>query len=158
MIMASRKQKIGWKLRVRKRLAGLLRRGGVELGEGRKLRAIVFGTRDGLRARRLGFEIMVSAGALLMHNLGAKQEFTVVGRKVRPTFHSALRLRYMFRNRWMLWRRHAWYFPHWAAFDLIYSHYNLLRILAFEDHRLQKMIAVIRGSWDGLCNKRGEIL
>lgn len=110
-----------------------------------------------LRARRLGFEIMVSAEALLTHNLGTKREFTVAGRTVRPTFHSALRLRYMFRNRWTVWHRHAKQFPHWAAFDLIYSHYNLLRILAFEDQRGRKLIAVIRGTWDGVRGKTGEI-
>lgn len=110
-----------------------------------------------LRARRLGFEILVSAEAVLTHNLGAKREFTVAGRKVRPTFHSARRLRYMFRNRWIVWRRHARRFPHWAAFDLVYSHYNLLRILVFEDQRGRKLLAALRGTWDGIRGKQGEI-
>jgi len=106
----------------------------------------------------MGFEVLVSAKAMLVHNLGAKQEFTVAGRKVRPTFHSALRLRYMARNRWVVWRRYAWAFPHWAAFDAVYSHYNLLRVLAFEDGRGAKLAAVVRGTWDGLRGRRGRIL
>ena len=111
-----------------------------------------------LRARRLGFEILVSAGAMLGHNLGTKREFTVAGRKVRPTFHSALRLRYMARNRWVLWRRYARMFPYWAAFDGVYSHYNLLRVLVFEDGRLPKLAAVVRGTWDGLLGRKGKFL
>ena len=111
-----------------------------------------------LRARRLGFEILVSAGAMLGHNLGAKREFAVAGRKVRPTFHSALRLRYMARNRWVLWRRYARAFPHWAAFDGVYSHYNLLRVLVFEDGRLAKLAAVACGTWDGLRGRKGKFL
>ena len=81
----------------------------------------------------------------------------MAGRKVRPTFHSALRLRYMARNRWVVWRRHAWAFPHWAAFDAVYSHYNLLRVLVFEDGRAAKLAAVVRGTWDGVCGRRGQI-
>lgn len=110
-----------------------------------------------LRARRAGYEILVSLAAVLTHNLGAKREYRVAGRAVRPTFHSALRLRYMARNRWVLWRRFAREFPHWAIFDLVYSHYNLLRVLIFEDRRVAKLVASVRGTWDGLMGRRGKI-
>ena len=110
-----------------------------------------------LRARRAGHEIIVSAAATLLHNLGAKREYRVAGRAVRPTFHSALRLRYMARNRWPVWRRHARHFPHWAAFDAVYSHYNLLRVLIFENGRLSKLVASVRGTWDGMLGRQGRI-
>ncbi len=111
-----------------------------------------------LRARRAGYEILVSGAALLTHNLGAKREYRVAGRVVRPTFHSALRLRYMARNRWIVWRRYAREFPHWAAFDFVYSHYNLLRVLVFENHRFAKLVAMFRGTWDGARGRTGKIL
>lgn len=111
-----------------------------------------------LRARRAGFDIVVSADACLRHNLGAKQEFLIGGKAVRPTFHSALRLRYMFRNRVRLWRRYAWAFPYWALFDGIFTPYNLVRVLVFENHRLAKLGAAIRGTWDGMLGRSGAIL
>lgn len=110
-----------------------------------------------LRARRAGCDIMVSAGALLTHNLGAKREFRLGPRTVRPTFHPAERLRYMFRNRWVLLRRHGRHFPHWVLFDFIFVHFNLLRVVLYEDQRREKLMAAVRGTWDGLLGRTGEI-
>lgn len=110
-----------------------------------------------LRARAAGYEILVSARATLIHNLGAKREFTIAGKPIRPTFHSPLRLRYMARNRCRMWRRHALRFPYWAAFDIIFSHYNLLRVVLFEDARLRKIGAMARGTWDGILGRSGPI-
>lgn len=110
-----------------------------------------------LRALRSGHEIVVSAGAKLIHNFGAQREYHVAGRVVRPTFHSALRLRYIARNRWAVWRRHAWAVPHWAVFDAVSSMHILIRVLVFEDRRWEKLCAMIRGSWDGVCGRKGKI-
>lgn len=110
-----------------------------------------------LRARRFGYDIMVSAAAMLRHNLGAKREYHVAGHPVRPTFHSGLRLRYMFRNRVILWRRYAWAEPHWALFDGVFTTFNLLRIVLFEDRRLEKVGAAMRGTLDGMLGRRGRI-
>ena len=110
-----------------------------------------------LRARAAGYDVVVSAGAVLLHNLGAKRDIRVAGRTVRPTFHSARRHRYMARNRWTVWRRHARRFPHWAAFDAVHSGLNAVRVLVFEDGRMAKLAAMLRGSWDGWLGRRGEI-
>lgn len=110
-----------------------------------------------LRARQNGYEIVVSGAALLTHNLGAKQEFRLGGSIVRPTFHPASRLRYIFRNRVTLWRRYAFRFPHWAAFEAIFTPYNLTRILIFEDQRRAKLLAALRGTWDGVLGRDGPI-
>lgn len=110
-----------------------------------------------LRARRSGFDIVVSAEARLVHNLGAKREFMVGSKPVRPTFHSPLRLRYMFRNRCRMLARHAAAFPHWALYDCVFTPYNLLRVVLFEDRRLAKLGAAIRGTWDGLLGRSGPI-
>lgn len=110
-----------------------------------------------LRARRAGYEIVVSADAWLTHNLGAQREFRVAGRSVYPTFHSPLRLRYIARNRWTVWRRHAKAFPYWAAYDAVWGVLGMVRMLVFENDRTRKMKALIIGSWDGLCGRTGRI-
>jgi len=110
-----------------------------------------------LRALAAGYDVVVSAGAVLLHNLGAKRDIRVAGRTVRPTFHSAKRHRYMARNRWVLWRRHARRFPHWATFDAVHSGLNAMRVLLFEDGKMAKLGAMLRGAWDGLLGRQGEI-
>lgn len=110
-----------------------------------------------LRARRGGYEILVSAEAWLVHNFGAQREYHVAGRVVRPTFHSALRLRYISRNRWAVWRRHARAVPHWAMFDAVSGLHVFLRVMIFEDRRWEKFCAMLRGSYEGLLGRQGKI-
>lgn len=110
-----------------------------------------------LRAFRAGYEIVVSAEAKLVHNFGAQRVVQLAGRVVRPTFHSALRLRYIFRNRWRLWRLHAWAVPHWAAFDAVSCLHVFARVMVFEDHRRGKFNAMARGTWEGIKGGHGKI-
>lgn len=108
-----------------------------------------------LRARRRGWRTMVSAGARLAHNLGAKREVVVAGRRLRPTFHSASRHYYMMRNRILMWKRHGWRYPHWLLFDACFGLLNSARVLLAEDQRWAKMAAAFEGMRDGLCGRMG---
>ncbi len=110
-----------------------------------------------LRARRAGYEIVVSADAWLVHNFGAQREFRMAGRVVRPTFHSALRLRYIARNRWRVWRRHARAVPHWASFDSLWCLHVFARVMLLENARGAKFCGMVRGTWDGLLGRTGKI-
>ncbi len=108
-----------------------------------------------LRARRRGWRTMVSAGARLSHNLGAKREVAVAGRRLHPTFHSATRHYYMMRNRILMWKRHGWRYPHWWLFDACFGLMNFVRVLLAEDRRVDKARAALEGLWDGLCGRGG---
>jgi rhamnosyltransferase len=110
-----------------------------------------------LHATQLGYEIIVSARAKLKHNFGAQRAYKFIGLIVRPTFHSALRLRYISRNRWRIWRRYALSAPHWAAFDIVSFLHVIIRITLFEDHRIAKIYAIFRGTWDGVMCRHGKI-
>lgn len=110
-----------------------------------------------LRARRAGYEVLVSAEAWLVHNFGAQREYRVAGRVVRPTFHSALRLRYIARNRWRVWRRHARAVPYWAAFDAVSCLHVFVRVMVLENARWAKLCGMVRGAWDGLRGRTGKI-
>jgi len=111
-----------------------------------------------LRARRAGYEILVSCNALLQHQLGFKREVRVLGLTVMPTFHNPTRLYYASRNRIPVMRRHAWAFPHWLAFDIVAMSYNLFRIVAAERDRRAKLRAVIMGTMDGIFGRLGPKL
>lgn len=110
-----------------------------------------------LRARQHGYEIVVSSSAFLAHNLGHKREYKIGKIKVLPTFHPPMRLRYMHRNRVMLWSRYALAFPHWVVFDVLFVIYNLVRLLLFEDRRRVKLLAALLGLRDGLVRRSGPI-
>ena len=107
-----------------------------------------------LRVIRAGRQVAVAAGAFLQHRLGARESALLLGRDFRPTHHAAFRHYYIARNRLALWRRHALAVPHWAAFDLSYSLYNLFRVLVFEEQRWQKFRSMLRGTWDGLRGRK----
>lgn len=108
-----------------------------------------------LRARRRGWRTMISAGARLQHNLGARRNVMVAGRKMCPTFHSATRHYYIARNRVLMWRRHVWRYPHWWLFDAVFGGLNVVRVLVAEDRRREKVKAMALGTWHGLLGRRG---
>jgi rhamnosyltransferase len=108
-----------------------------------------------LRAKKAGFKILVSAKAILNHQLGEKREKKLFGIIFKPTFHSALRLYYISRNRISMFREYALIFPHWLLFDLTAAFYNAFRIFLLEDKRFDKFVAILQGTWDGLRGKMG---
>lgn len=108
-----------------------------------------------LRLIASGFRICVSQRAYLEHRLGARTRHVVVGHDFRPTHHSALRHYFIARNRITMWRRHAAAVPHWALFDFCFGIYNGFRVLVFEKDRWRKFKAMVLGTWDGLCGRKG---
>lgn len=108
-----------------------------------------------LKALRAGWKVRVSAKARLAHNLGSKREVTTIGRTFRPTFHTASRHYYMARNRIWMWRRYAIRFPHWWLFDVCFGLLNTARVFLAEDHRLSKVVAMLRGTLHGLIGRSG---
>ena len=108
-----------------------------------------------LRAHRRGYIVLVSARAALLHNFGNRKSLIVLGLQIRPTFHAPARLYYVYRNRIAMIRMYALAFPHWLAFELLAAILNMFRIVAFEDHRLAKVRASLRGTWDGLLGRMG---
>jgi len=111
-----------------------------------------------LRVRRAGRDIVVSHAAVLNHELGARRSKIIMGHEFRPTFHSALRHYYIARNRVFVWKKHALSVPHWALFDLSYCIYNFLRVVLFEDRKMEKIRATIVGTYDGLKARFGPVI
>lgn len=108
-----------------------------------------------LRAQIAGYKILVSAKAVLRHRLGDMKEMAVAGYAVRPRFHSPDRIYYQYRNRIPTLFRYGRAVPHWTSFDVVTSTYNLLRIMLFEDRRLEKIRAAATGTWHGLTGRMG---
>jgi rhamnosyltransferase len=108
-----------------------------------------------LRARARGYRVLVAGRARLLHALGAKRVMRVGRYSVRPTFHAADRLYYIYRNRIPLLKRYGLREFHWLAFDLLATGHNLFRVAFFEDDRWRKLSSVLEGTVDGLLGRTG---
>jgi rhamnosyltransferase len=111
-----------------------------------------------LRARRTGCDVHVASRARLNHRRGSKRPVRFLGRTWWPAFMPPLRLRYLFRNRLHVARRHGWHNPHWITFELVYTAKILAEIVCLETGKLPKLAACLRGTWDGLLNRRGALI
>jgi len=108
-----------------------------------------------LRAQANRFRIAVACSAHLEHKLGERREASLAGLHMVPTFHSPARWYYISRNRIPMLRMYSLRFPHWLFYEIVASTYGMLRMLLFEDRRLEKIRAIIRGTFDGLRTRMG---
>lgn len=108
-----------------------------------------------LRAKQANYAILVSASAHLEHRLGEISEKSIGAMKFRPRYHNEKRVYFLYRNRIITARKYTKHFPHWFLFDTVQTSYNLVRILAFENNRMQKFRSALRGTFDGLLGKTG---
>lgn len=109
-----------------------------------------------LRARSMGYSIIVACNAKIDHILGDRRRVKVGEVTLYPTFHPPLRWYYISRNRIAMIRMYALRFPHWFSYELVASWYTLMRMLLTEDQRLEKLSAIWQGMWDGLRGRMGE--
>ena len=108
-----------------------------------------------LRCRATRRLIAVSHAALLMHSFGARDRRRWCGLAFTPTNHSPRRHYYIARNRIAMIRRHGLKNVHWLLFDLANAGLLLARVLAVEDREVDKVRAMIVGTWDGLLGRSG---
>lgn len=109
-----------------------------------------------LRARSMGYRIIVACNARIDHVLGRRRQAKVGEITLYPTFHLPLRWYYISRNRIAMIRMYATRFPHWFSYEIVASLYTLVRMLLTEDQRLEKLRAIWQGMWDGLRGRMGE--
>lgn len=110
-----------------------------------------------LRAIAAGYSVRVAAAAKLRHRRAAKRAVRFLGCTFWPAYMSALRLRYLFRNRVRLLARHTWRAPHWAVFEIVHSLKICAEIVFLEPGKLAKLAACARGVWDGVAGRSGRI-
>jgi len=110
-----------------------------------------------LRAKQHGYAIVVTGKTSLYHRLGNQQKKQIGPLTMHPTFHSPLRWYYMNRNRIPMFQLYALRFPHWFFYETLITSYGFIRLLLFEDQKINKFIALILGTLDGLRRRMGPI-
>lgn len=109
-----------------------------------------------LKLNNKGFKIIQVNSAILIHNLGDSIKKSILGLTVTPTNHSALRRYYMTRNRMYMWKEYKETFPKWVLSDKRKFITENLKIILFEDDKIQKFKYIKKGISDYKNNIFGE--
>lgn len=109
-----------------------------------------------LSLNRKGFRVIQVSSAVLIHNLGESVKRNVLGLKMIPTNHSPLRRYYMSRNRHYIWDKYKEDFPGWVLTDKRRFITENLKIILFEDKKMEKFKYIKRGIKDYKNNIFGE--
>ena len=108
-----------------------------------------------LRINSMGYKIIRVNSAILIHNLGESIQKKILGITITPTNHSALRRYYMSRNRKYIWNKYRGTFKEWVIKDKIRSLNEIVKIIAFEDEKLNKLKMIKSGLNDYKDKKWG---
>lgn len=107
-----------------------------------------------LRAQEAGYKIIQIGGCSLIHHIGSERKVSLLGHSFAVSDYTPLRHYYDSRNRILMWKE----FPHDYSFRGKVNHLlgrlkAIGKILLFEDNKLTKSVAIIRGTWNGLFNR-----
>ena len=109
-----------------------------------------------LSLNKKGFKVIQVNSAILIHNLGESVKKSILGLKMIPTNHSPLRRYYMSRNRHYIWNKYKKDFPGWVLTDKRRFITENLKIVLFEDNKIEKFKYIRQGKRDYKNNIFGE--
>lgn len=112
-----------------------------------------------LRARSMGYRIVLCEDAFLHHSVGTPRMHSFLWlRQVKATHHGSRRYYYLTRNRIVMvkryWRRH----PRWCYLTARSVARDLIVNFVVEDHKWSKLAATLRGIVDGLRGRMGMVV
>lgn len=110
-----------------------------------------------LRLRKKGYRIVRINDAVLNHNLGEIRYRNILGLRIKTSNHSATRRYYMTRNRLKVMTRHFWFDVRFFRREFMELLKSFLAVSLIEDHKSQKLSAMLRGVWHFLIGRYGKI-
>jgi rhamnosyltransferase len=109
-----------------------------------------------LRLRAAGFRIMRGGGAVLEHRVGEIITIPLGARGFHLTSHSPLRKYYKTRNRFYVADRYRDIFPFFRFRDMARFLLELVRLLIFEDEKVEKLRMMGKGYRDYRKGRLGK--
>jgi rhamnosyltransferase len=110
-----------------------------------------------LRVATHGWKIIYCPSAILLHNPGEVEQFSLLGlRKVTTTNHSPLRRYYLMRNGLWTIRHYAGTHPGWAAAHTWQMSKEVVRVLLFEKNRTSIFLMWLRAIRDAVRSRLGR--
>jgi rhamnosyltransferase len=108
-----------------------------------------------LRLRNRGFKIIEAADAPLAHRLGSPAIHQVLKKTCIVTNHAPVRRYYITRNRLRVYRKYALSETAWVIQDAYAWSKELLKLLLFEQKRIEKLTNMAKGAWDAMRGQAG---
>jgi rhamnosyltransferase len=103
-----------------------------------------------LRARALGYKLILNPGVRFWHSIGARRPFRLFGRTMQAGGHDPARREMIGRNTVLLVKRYGWRYPAFAALCFSRLVYEALGILLAERGKMRKTGALLKGAATGL--------
>jgi rhamnosyltransferase len=100
-----------------------------------------------IRVRKAGFNIMLCRETQILHRLGDIKWVRFFGRKFMMTNHSAKRSYYFARNIIYCLNKHRDYIKARDEYEILFD--RVWKIVAFEQQKISKLSAIIKGVCDG---------
>lgn len=116
------------------------------------------------RLRSHGYRLLAGQGCDLVHSLGESRPMRILGwhaaigqKKLSVYYHAPFRVYYMSRNNLVLAKRYVRTHPRWVAGRLFLEAQSHVIRFVYGPRRRQHLLAFLRGTQDGLCNRLGRI-
>lgn len=107
-----------------------------------------------LRCRICGYHLIQSNRLILYHQVGMPSTAKVFSNRIMITNHSPLRRYYITRNRIIVFKRYYIYFPLWCINEIYCSFKDLIKIVLYENNKVEKIHAFGRGFIDGIISNK----
>jgi rhamnosyltransferase len=108
-----------------------------------------------LRARSMGYQVVMSIKPLMVHSIGAKTIHRIAGLTVCTTNHTAKRRYFMVRNSVTLMREYLFREPKWVVATFCGLLLDAVVVALVEEDKLAKMRGMVVGAWHGLVGRLG---
>ena len=110
-----------------------------------------------LRMLKNNYASIRAIDAVLIHSLGNSTKKSIAGKTLTYTNHSALRRYYITRNRFDVWNEYKDLPNNFIKHDKEAYRKEIIKIIAFEDNKINKIKSIFKGIRDFKKNKFGKM-
>ena len=108
-----------------------------------------------LRLRKHRFRLIEATESPIYHRVGTPTRHKFLGIRCTVFNHNPLRRYYAARNRLRVYRRYALSDPRWIGHDMWSWFKEIVKLVLFEENRLEKIAYMARGGWDAIRGRHG---
>lgn len=107
-----------------------------------------------LRAVQNGYKMLCVGGCNLVHQIGSGRVVELLGYKIGVSDYGPLRHYYDSRNRILMWKEFPDDYNAKGKMKHLLGRFKVMvKVLLFENNKLKKVFAIIRGTWNGIFNR-----
>lgn len=107
-----------------------------------------------LRAQVAGYKMIQVGGCNLVHHVGSGRNVSFLGKTIQVSDYGPLRHYYDSRNRILMWKEFPGDYDTKGKIKFFWGRLKVMvKILLFEKNKARKIVAIARGTWNGLLGR-----